>query len=402
MDYSGRSVIVVGPELEMNQCGLPKKMALTLFKPFVIGKLIEKEIAFTPKQAEKMIEDSEKEVWDVLDEVIQGKHVLLNRAPTLHRLGIQAFRPVLIEGKAIRLHPLCCSAFNADFDGDQMAVHLPLTIEAQREASELMVTSKNTLNPSNGEPVVTPSQDMILGCYYLTRKDDGEHVLAFANGDDAVAAYENGVITLHTPIKLRLEINGKMQLLDTTYGRYLFNEILPEELKFVNETVGKGVAKKILSRSFELLGGEKTAYLADAIKAIGYKYSTLSGLTISLFDMHIPEEKYNHTNKAGEKAQGFIEKGEAKIKDIQKAFWNGLMTEDERYLQTIRVWHAIKSEIEGKTKQNFDPKNPVFNLVDSGARGNWGNVTQLCGMKGLVASPSGKAIELPIKSNLKE
>lgn len=204
VDYSGRSVIVVGPELEMNQCGLPKKMALTLFKPFVIGKLIEREYAFNVKGAEKIIEDGGKIVWDMLDEVIDGKYVLLNRAPTLHRLGIQAFRPVLIDGKAIRLHPLCCTAFNADFDGDQMAVHLPLTIEAQREAAELMVTSKNTLNPSNGEPVITPSQDMILGCYYLTRMDEGEPKYAFASGEDAMMAYENGQITLHTPIRLRV------------------------------------------------------------------------------------------------------------------------------------------------------------------------------------------------------
>ena len=387
VDYSGRSVIVVGPELEMNECGLPKKMALTLFKPFVIGKLIEKEIAYNVKHAEKIIEDRTKEVWDTLDEVIAGKYVLLNRAPTLHRLGIQAFRPVLIDGKAIRLHPLCCTAFNADFDGDQMAVHLPLTIEAQAEAENLMVTSKNMLNPSNGEPIVAPSQDMILGCYYLTRIDEGEAKLVFANGDDALVAYENGVITLHTPIKLR--ING--EIFDTTYGRFLFNEILPEELRYVNETVGKGVAKKILSRSFDVLGGEKTAYLADAIKAAGYKYSTLSGLTVSAFDMHIPDEKYT-----------FVEDGEEKIKAIQKAHWHGLLTDDERYIQSIQVWSEIKSQIEKEMKKQFDQDNPIFNLVDSGARGNWGNVTQLCGMKGLVVSPTGKTIELPIKSNLKE
>lgn len=397
VDYSGRSVIVVGPELEMNQCGLPKKMALTLFKPFVIGKLIEREYAFNVKGAEKIIEDGNKEVWDMLDEVIDGKYVLLNRAPTLHRLGIQAFRPVLIEGKAIRLHPLCCAAFNADFDGDQMAVHLPLTIEAQREAETLMVTSKNTLNPSNGEPVITPSQDMILGCYYLTRKDEGESKFAFASGEDAIAAYENGVITLHTPVKIRVDVGGKLQTLDTTYGRFLFNEILPEELRFVNETVGKGVAKKILSQSFDILGGEATAHLANAIKATGYKYSTLSGLTVSIFDMHIPEEKYDHDG-----VEGLIEQGEAKIRTIQNAYWNGFLTEDERYAQSIQVWSAVKTQIEKETKKNFDASNPIFNLVDSGARGNWGNVTQLCGMKGLVVSPTGKTIELPIKSNLKE
>ncbi len=387
VDYSGRSVIVVGPQLKMNECGLPKSMALTLFKPFVIGKLIEKEIAYNVKHAEKTIEEKTKEVWDTLDEVIDGKYVLLNRAPTLHRLGIQAFRPVLIDGKAIRLHPLCTTAFNADFDGDQMAVHLPLTMEAQAEAANLMVTSKNMLNPSNGEPIVAPGQDMILGCYYLTKIDTGESKYVFATGDDALAAYENNVITLHTPVKIR--IDGK--ILDTTYGRYLFNEILPESLRYVNETIGKSGAKKLLSRAFELLGGEETAYLADAIKNLGFKYATLSGLTVSAFDMHIPDEKYD-----------FVREGEEKIKEIQKAFWHGLVTEDERYVQSLQVWSGVKSRIEKEMKKNFDPSNPIFNLVDSGARGNWGNVTQLCGMKGLVVSPTGKTIELPIKSNLKE
>lgn len=387
VDYSGRSVIVVGPQLQMNECGLPKSMALTLFKPFVIGKLIEREYAYNVKHAEKIIEEHTKEVWDTLDEVIEGKYVLLNRAPTLHRLGIQAFRPVLIDGKAIRLHPLCCTAFNADFDGDQMAVHLPLTMEAQNEASSLMVTSKNMLNPSNGEPIVAPSQDMILGCYYLTKIDPEDQKYVFGNGDDAMAAYENKIITLHTPIKLR--VDG--QILDTTYGRFLFNEILPDEIRYVNETIGKGGAKKILSRSFELFGSEPTAYLADAIKNIGFKYATLSGLTVSIFDMVIPDEKY-----------GFVKEGEEKIKEIQKAHWHGLVTEDERYLQSLQAWSGVKSRIEKEMKKNFDHKNPIYNLVDSGARGNWGNVTQLCGMKGLVVSPTGKTIELPIKSNLKE
>ncbi len=236
-----------------------------------------------------------------------------------------------------------------------MAVHVPLTMEAQAEAANLMVTSKNMLNPSNGEPIVAPSQDMILGCYYLTRIDTGETKHAFASGDDAMVAYENGVITLHTPIKLR--ING--EILDTTYGRFLFNEILPESLRFVNETVGKGVAKKLLSRSFDILGGEETAYLADAIKNLGYKYATLSGLTVSMGDMIIPDEKND-----------FVKEGEDKIKEIQKAFWKGYMTEDERYLQSLQVWSAVKSRIEKEMKKYFDPKNPIYSLVDSGARGN--------------------------------
>jgi DNA-directed RNA polymerase subunit beta' len=250
-----------------------------------------------------------------------------------------------------------------------------------------MVTSKNMLNPSNGEPIVAPSQDMILGCYYLTKIDAGEAKLAFASGDDALAAYENKVITLHTPIRLR--IDGA--IMETTYGRFLFNEILPVELDYVNETVGKNVAKKILSKSFDILGGEATAFLANDIKNLGFKYATLSGLTVSVFDMIIPDEKYE-----------YVSEGESKIKEIGKAFWNGLVNENERYTQSLQVWLTVKSKIEKEMKKNFDPSNPIYNLIDSGARGNWGNVTQLCGMKGLVVSPTGKTIELPIKSNLKE
>lgn len=387
VDYSGRSVIVGGPELQMNQCGLPKLMALTLFKPFVIGELINKEIAYNVKHAEKIIEERTKEVWDALDTVIDGKYVLLNRAPTLHRLGIQAFRPVLIDGKAIQLHPLCCTAFNADFDGDQMAVHIPLTIEAQDEAANLMVTSKNMLNPSNGEPIVAPSQDMIFGCYYLTKIDAWEPKHVFATWDDATFAYENGVITLHTPITIRIQ--GK--LVHTSYGRYLFNEIIPPELGYVNEIVGKSGAKKILSKAFETLGGEATAYLADDIKATGFRYATISWITISKDDMIIPEMK-----------RDLVKEGEERIREIQKAYWNGYMTENERYFQSLSVWHTTKKEIEKEMKKNFSPDNPIYNLVDSWARWSWGNVTQLCGMKWIVVSPTGREIELPIKSSLKE
>lgn len=387
VDYSGRSVIVVGPKLKMNECGLPKTLALILFRPFVIGRLISLELAYNVKHAEKIIEEKGKEVWDALDSVIEGKYVLLNRAPTLHRLGIQAFSPVLIEGKAIQLHPLCCTAFNADFDGDQMAVHLPLTEEAQREARELMVTSKNMLNPSNAEPIVAPEKDMILGCYYLTRISPGEATLVFSSGEDATNAYDNKVITLHTPIKIR--ING--EIITTTYGRFLFNEIVPKELGYINETLAKGVLKKILARSFLIFGSEHTAFFSNDIKNLGFKYATISGLTISKDDMIIPELK--HT---------FIKDGEDKIKEIQKKFWNGFLTEKERYEQSVKVWSKVKSEIEKVMKPYFTDNNPIYNMIDSGARGNWGNLTQLCGMKGLVASPTGKTIELPIKSNLKE
>ena len=268
-----------------------------------------------------------------------------------------------------------------------MAVHLPLTDEAQREARELMITSKNMLNPSNGEPIVMPEKDMILGCYYLTRMGVGEPLLAFNGGDDACNAYDNKAITLHTPIRIR--ING--EIISTTYGRYLFNEIIPNELGYINETVAKGVLKKILARSFLIFGSEETAFFSNEIKNIGFKYATISGLTISKDDMIIPDTK--HT---------FIKDGEEKIKEIQKRFWNGFLTEKERYEQSVKVWSKVKGEIEKVMKPFFKAENPIYNMIDSGARGNWGNLTQLCGMKGLVASPSGKTIELPIKSNLKE
>jgi DNA-directed RNA polymerase subunit beta' len=356
VDYSGRSVIVAGPRLKMNECGLPKLMALTLFKPFVIQKLIEREIAYNVKHAEKVIEERGKDVWDALDEVIVGKYVLLNRAPTLHRLGIQAFRPILTEGKAIQLHPLSCAAFNADFDGDQMAVHVPLTVEAQKEAAELMAPSKNVLNPSNGEPIISPSQDMILGSYYLTKILPGEPKHNFAGTDDAMHAYNAGAIILHTPIMIR----HKGDFLSTTYGRILFNQIVPEGIGYVNQTMTKSALEKILSLSFERLGSETTAHFADAIKNIGFKYATLSGLTISKEDMIVPEKK-----------DQFLKEGEEKIKEIQKHFWMGYMTEQDRYLQSVRVWSNVKSAIEKDMKPYFLPDKPVFNMIDSKARGNW-------------------------------
>jgi len=319
--------------------------------------LIEKEVVFNVKHAEKVIEERSKEVWDTLDEVIQGKYVLLNRAPTLHRLGIQAFRPVLIDGKAIQLHPLCCTAFNADFDGDQMAVHVPLTHEAQQEAQDLMVTSRNMLYPSNGEPIIAPSQDMILGCYYLTKQRIGEELkYTYSDIIDAGYAYENKAITLHSPIRVRR--NG--ELIETTYGRMLFNEIVPEELGYVNETLGKSGLKKLLARSFLLLGSEETAFFADRIKNMGFKYATISGITFSKEDMIIPATK-----------EGLVKEGEEKIRNIQKKFWNGFLTEKERYEQSMRVWNQVKAAVEKDVKGAFDQDNCIFNMVDSQARGNW-------------------------------
>ena len=389
VDYSARSVIVVGPNLKMDECGIPRKMALILFKPFIISKLIEAWIVYNIKHAEKIIESSDKQVWDALDEVIEDKYVLMNRAPTLHRLSVQAFRPVLIDGKAIQLHPLTCGAFNADFDGDQMAVHLPITPKAQAEARELMVTSKNLLAPSSWEPIVSPSQDMILWAYYVTAirewaKGEGQ---VFASILDVTQAYEAEVVEMKSLIRVR--VNG--EIIETSYGRLLFNEIVPTELWFINETLKKKVLQRILSESFELLGSEKTALFVDQIKNFWYKYSTISGLSISKNDMLTPENKDELLGKA-----------EEKVKIIWKRAWSGFLTSEEKTTQSVRVWAAVKKEIEAEMKVLFPASNHIFNFIDSGARWNIWNLTQLCWMKGLVASASWDTIELPIKSNLKE
>ena len=389
VDYSARSVIVVWPELPLDHCGLPKKMALILFKPFIIGKLIEEGIVYNVKHAEKYISEWHKEVWDALDEVIEGKYVLLNRAPTLHRLSIQAFKPVLVEWKAIRLHPLTCTAFNADFDWDQMAVHLPLTEKAQAEARNLMVTSRNLLNPSNGEPVVTPSQDMLLWLYYITSVKSwviGEWRV-FASDFDAQLAYEAKTLSPHALVKVRIN----WELIETTLWRVFFNEIVPSELGFVNDTIKKWVLKKILADCFENLGPDATALFVDKIKNFWYKYATFSGLSIAESDMVVPEVKKKLLAEAGEK-----------VKLIQKKYWNGFMTEEEKYSQSITVWAEVKKIIESEMKNLYDNNNHIFNMIDSGARWNWWNVTQLAWMKWLVASTTGKTIELPIKSTLKE
>ena len=389
VDYSARSVIVVWPELPLDHCGLPKKMALILFKPFIIGKLIEEGIVYNVKHAEKYISEWHKEVWDALDEVIEGKYVLLNRAPTLHRLSIQAFKPVLVEWKAIRLHPLTCTAFNADFDWDQMAVHLPLTEKAQAEARNLMVTSKNLLNPSNGEPVVTPSQDMLLGLYYITSVKPwvlGEGRV-FSWYEDALQAHDADTLSPHALIKVRIE----GEIIETTLWRVLFNQIIPQELWFINETVKKSVLKSILADCFENLWPEVTASFVDKIKNFWYKYATLSWLSIAESDMVVPDIKQKLLAEAWEK-----------VKLIQKKYWNGFMTEEEKYKQSITVWADVKKIIESEMKNLYDNNNHIFNMIDSGARWNWWNVTQLAGMKWLVASTTGKTIELPIKSTLKE
>ncbi|MBU1018381.1 MAG: DNA-directed RNA polymerase subunit beta' [Patescibacteria group bacterium] len=389
VDYSGRSVIVVGPKLKLNQCGLPKAMALELFKPFVIGKLIKNGYAHNIKNAEKLITLGKKEVWDILEEVTQGHYVLLNRAPTLHRLGIQAFQPVLVEGKAIQIHPLVCAAFNADFDGDQMAVHIPLSKRAQEEAKKLMASTSNLLKPSAGMPIITASQDMVLGCYYLTQVHDkkkGEGMI-FSDEKEAILAHELGNIHLQAKIKVR--ING--ELTETSVGRVLFNQILPEELRYKNNVMKKNDLKNLITESIEKTDSETSVKLSDAIKKIGFTYATLSGLSIAGSDMEVPAEKAE-----------IVEKATEIVKNINNQYWKGLVTDDERYTQTIKIWSRAKSDLATFMIKNFSPENDILYMIDSGARGNWGQVTQLCGMKGLVANPAGRTIELPIKSNLKE
>ena len=389
VDYSGRSVIVVGPSLKLHECGLPKYIALELFKPFVIAKLIEFELAHNVKTAEKIIKIGEKYVWDILDEVIKGKYVLLNRAPTLHRLGIQAFQPQLVEGKAIQLHPLVCAAFNADFDGDQMAVHLPLSESAQKEAREIVCSAKNLLKPSSGEPIIDPSQDMVLGCYFLTNLLPGKkgENTAFPSPEQAILAAESDQI--HLQAKILVRVDGKA--IETTAGRLIFNQILPVEIEFKNQTFGKKELKNVLIEVYSKLGVEQTAKLADDIKNLGFKYATKSGISISVFDVHAPETK----NKIIEDVNKIIDK-------INHQYQIGLITDEERYHHTIKLWTKAKSSITAEMVEKYDAENDIFQMINSGARGNWGQITQIAGMKGLVASPSGRTIELPIRSNLKE
>ncbi len=389
VDYSGRSVIVIGPNLKLNQCGLPKSMALELFKPFVTGKLIQDGYAHNIKNAEKMILTNERIIWDILEDVTKDRYVLLNRAPTLHRLGIQAFKPVLIEGKAIQVHPLVCAAFNADFDGDQMAVHVPLSDKAQEEAAHLMSSSRNLLKPSAGEPITTPTQDMVLGIYYLTAIRDGKigEGLTFGNLEEAVLALEYGSIHLHTKVNIRL----KGQMVETSVGRAIFNQIIPEGHPYQNKVFRKGDIGEMVSLVFEMHGIERTAQFCDDLKELGYKYATKSGITMAASDLTIPLAK-----------EGIMKESEEKVAQIHDFFNRGLISENERYNLSIKIWGKTKAEIGKAMIEGFDHENDVYYQVDSGARGNWGQITQLAGMKGLVANPAGKTIEIPIKSNLKE
>ncbi len=397
VDYSGRSVIVVGPELKLHQCGIPKEMALKLFKPFVIGDLIAEGLAHNVKNAERVIISGKKEVWDILERITKDHYVLLNRAPTLHRLSIQAFQPVLVEGKAIQIHPLVCAAFNADFDGDQMAVHVPLSKQAQKEAKELMLSSRNLLKPSAGEPITNATQDMVMGCYFLTRMLPGKlgEGKVFANREEAVLNYDLGKIHLQAKIQVRIDIGKGREMLETTVGRLLFNERTTEKvgLPFKNGTFGKSGLKDLISECFNSKTPELTAELSDHIKDIGFEFATKSGLTVSASDMLIPDGKYK-----------IVEEASAEVKKINDYYWRGWITADERYRHNLKIWTQAKNDVTKTLIENFEKhsENDLYYQIDSGARGNWGQVTQLCGMKGLVANPSGKTIELPILSNLKE
>jgi len=410
VDYSGRSVIVVGPELKLYQCGLPKEMALELFKPFVMERLVSLKLSHNVKSAKRAVEKVRPEVWDILEEVIRDHPVLLNRAPTLHRLGIQAFEPILVEGKAIKLHPLACTAFNADFDGDQMAVHVPLSMEAQAEARFLMLAHNNILKPQDGRPVISPSQDMVIGCYYLTIVHDGAKGTGrvFSSEDEAIMAYSLNQITLQSPIKVRItrtfgdETGSK--LIDTTLGRLIFNDALPQNLGFVkreclddmfklevDELVGKKQLSKIVDQCFHTQGEHKTAQVLDKIKALGFKYSTVGAITVNVADIKVPDVKKTMLDEADEA-----------VRKVNALYRKGLLSEDERYNRVINIWTECTANLKNQILPNLDTFNPIRMMTDSGARGSSAQVSQLAGMRGLMASPSGKTIELPIRANFRE
>ncbi|NLO98161.1 MAG: DNA-directed RNA polymerase subunit beta' [Peptococcaceae bacterium] len=389
VDYSGRSVIVVGPTLKLSQCGLPKEMALELFKPFVMKNLVNEGYAHNIKSAKRMVERVRPEVWDVLEKVISEHPVLLNRAPTLHRLGIQAFEPVLVEGKALQIHPLVCTAYNADFDGDQMAVHVPLSAEAQAEARLLMLSSHNILNPKDGRPVASPTKDMVLGCYYLTIEKSGAkgEGKVFKDADEAVLAYDSKVIDLQAVVKVRMD--GK--LVETTAGRLIFNSVIPEEVGFVNELVNKKTLDKIVAKTYRLCGYDKTAKLLDGIKSLGFKYSTQAGITVGINDIQVPEAK-----------KSILAEADASVSNTEKQYRRGLITDEERKALVIDIWTKANDLVTKALMESLDKFNPVYMMANSGARGNVQQLRQLAGMRGLMADPSGRTIELPIKANFRE
>lgn len=390
VDYSGRSVIVVGPHLKLHQCGLPKQMALELFKPFVISKLINREFAHNVRSANRLIEQGRTEVYDILEEVTKDHYVLLNRAPTLHRLGFQAFQPVLIEGKAIQLHPMVCAAFNADFDGDQMAVHVPLTDAAQKEAREIMVSAHNLLKPASGDPVMTPDKDVVVGCYYITKlrsgmKGEGK---IFSDANEAILAYKNDYVHVQAHIKVRLQNN---EIVETSVGRLIFNKVVPEEMGFRNETFDKKKLQALVREAYRSFGNDRTATLIDEIKRTGFTYMKQSGLSWGMDDLHVPTTKYELLDSADEEVQATYEQ-----------YRQGLLTEDERYGRVIEIWADVQEKIAKSVVQTVDENSTVNYMVSSGARGSFSQVTQMSGMKGLVVNPAGDVIELPVRGSFKE
>ena len=410
VDYSGRSVIVVGPDLKMDQCGLPKEMAIELFKPFVMKELVERGKANNIKSARKMVDRANDDVWDVLEDVIKDHPVLLNRAPTLHRLGIQAFSPVLVEGRAIKLHPLCCTAFNADFDGDQMAVHLPLSQEAQEEARNLMLAAKNLMKPSDGRPVTVPTQDMVLGSYYLTITKDGEPGEGgiYRDFNEALMAYQEEIITVHSAIKVRHTkiINDEpvTQIIDTTVGKIIFNEHIPQDLGFVDRSkpenavkleidfkVGKKQLGQIIDKCIKVHGTAETARMLDKIKALGYKYSTKAAITVAVCDASIPPQK-----------KELLQQADDEISEINNDFNMGFISNKERKSAVLAVWNEITKKVSDAMEDNLDQYNPIFMMADSGARGSTNQIRQLAGMRGLIANTSGETIEIPIRANYRE
>lgn len=402
VDYSGRSVITVGPDLKLDECGLPIYIAVKIFTPFIMGKLIEKKIAYTPKQAEKLIKDEDPIALKFLEEVIKDKYVLLNRAPTLHRLSIEAFKIKLYPGKTIRLHPLVCGSFNADFDGDQMAVHLPISDEAQKEARELIAADKNVLKPASGEPTLSLSQDMVLGIYYLTDFYNKDYpavntyeewhekipVMArFASKADAFKAFKNKEVA----IKDKIMILDQGNIIETTVGRVIFNTALPEHMEYINETITNKGIKRLISKVFDEYDMATTVKMADEIKDLGFKYSTIAAVSINILDMKIPDEK-----------AAILKKGDQKVDEILKLYYKGFFSEDEKHRMVVDVWTTIKKEVEKSLKPMITSGNDLFTMIDSGARGSQTHLTQICGMKGLVVNPQGEIIELPVKSSFAE
>ena len=406
VDYSGRSVIVVGPELKFYQCGLPKKMALELFKPFVMDKLVKEGYAHNIKSAKSIVEKVKPEVWDVLEDVIKSHPVLLNRAPTLHRLGIQAFEPILVEGKAIKLHPLVCTAYNADFDGDQMAVHVPLSVEAQAEARFLMLSVNNILAPKDGSPITTPSQDMVLGCYYLTIEAQGGEKgtgTIFKDYNEMMLAYQTGAVQLHSLVKMRVVLpDGRKSLVESTVGRFIFNENIPQNLGFVDREVDPFglevdflVTKKslgtIIDKCFRKHGNTETAILLDHIKALGFKFSTRGGITVAVADMKVPEAK-----------EGFLREAEEKVDKYERAYRRGLISNEERYERVIETWSETTDKVTDALMEGLERLNNIYIMAHSGARGSKNQIRQLAGKRGLMANASGKTDEVPVKSNFRE